>query len=607
MRARGGFLPVISVILSGLYFGACASSPSLVDHPKELPSTGDGLGDGASKTPVVDSSNRVSSRSLSVDANAEELRPTAKVVLVVDNSNSMRDEQVKLANGVRSMIDGLKSHKANVNFYIYTTTPLANASSKPIVTKSLKHVTFDNNMNEVISNLRPAASNPAMHTQRETWDLTASLKPTSTTLFALKYDDSDSIYDSVRDSIANFISSIGVTGADSEEGFCNIGRILAEPLSAQTNGILSTGDHAAFIIISDADDNSEINSSNACLKKREQDFSVVPLASGNTTSSVKSESGQWNYSVQFAKKRDEKFYLYYSYNTTGSYDGQTRPIVRVITTEINPAQFGSPAGTNGLNAPCNQQMIDEAKRLGGASYVDNTCSYKSSFTYDLFNYSYVDTNVSSANLCNSSFVVSGVTYSSLYDYFRRTAPITDGAIFNNKCTSAGLTPYKPMGAVRNSLVRELIAPTASASLQDAIIDRSNKMFGSDGYFFSAVIDNDLDADDCSGVATERAGTKYRTFIERLGTRGSIHSICANTYYPALQKLSSFIQQVALTSYDITIESGETIKKVSLLRGSSTIDLEIGNQVTVVGPSLRFAENQIQPQDKILLTIEKIEN
>ena len=56
----------------------------------------------------IDRNVVVVERDVMVDPDAEEFRPTAKLIFIVDNSSSMKDEQTLLANGITSTFDQLR-------------------------------------------------------------------------------------------------------------------------------------------------------------------------------------------------------------------------------------------------------------------------------------------------------------------------------------------------------------------------------------------------------------------------------------------------------------------------------------------------------------------
>ena len=71
---------------------------------------------------------------IEIDPDSDEYQPTMQVLVVVDNSRSMQDEQEALAQGVRRMIEGLYNSGAKAEFSIYTTSSEnASGAQKPVV------------------------------------------------------------------------------------------------------------------------------------------------------------------------------------------------------------------------------------------------------------------------------------------------------------------------------------------------------------------------------------------------------------------------------------------------------------------------------------------
>jgi hypothetical protein len=612
----------VGFTLSTLCVAGCANTPHLLEALNGNNIPGPTATETPAPTPAISPSPKIiiESRLVEFATNATEFKPTVKVVLIVDNSPSMKDEQAKLATGVENMIEGLKSQKANVDFLVYTTS--SDSNDKPVSHIDSSYVTRDGDGNEIFSAIRPPGTNPSAHSKRESWKLNAPLTKTGFTANSLRVrvSDSDDTYTSVKANLKSLITGIDIKGSDAEQGFCVMGRLLDEIIPSSsavaTNAIFSSGDHVAFVVISDSDD---VTNADSCLKQRETNYSIqTQLGAANLKSSVRSEVTRWDYATYFYKPSDTQFYVTYNYSSTVTEDGQVRPAIKSGAATLNIADYGNPP-VSGSYANCTAPILSYVQSAV-TGYITDSCKYRESYTYKGF--SKADSSLLSRNLCSESFVENSITYSNLYDYYKRNYAAELQGYLNNSCNgtgSYGVTPYlqgtQSLSKIRDDLLLPAIASSGTKaairagvvttpSIQDAISGRASELFGTEGFRFAAIVDLDNDPNDCAGIATESQGKKYREYSESLGSRGSTHSICASSYYPALQGVQTFIDHVMQTAYEIQLLDNEKIIAVAVRRSGSKIPVVLDQDLTIQGKSLRFKEGFLQPNDQIQVSLER---
>jgi hypothetical protein len=172
-------------------------------------------------------------RDYSFDVSTTSLKPTVEVVFIVDDSPSMSDEQYYLSQGVKSLVQDMKGY--NLNFKIYTTT---------------------NDGRKTITNSNKTYSAPTIpYAAVETFTLKA---PTNVTNVPLVITETTSDADllNVSNAFAASVVSLGTNGSGNEQGACSLLRTLFDE---GPNKIFKPNSYAAFVLISDENDNSALS------------------------------------------------------------------------------------------------------------------------------------------------------------------------------------------------------------------------------------------------------------------------------------------------------------------------------------------------------------
>ncbi len=413
-------------------------------------------------------------REVLFDPDAEEFRPTAKLIFVVDNSASMEDEQELLSRGIASTFNQLKGY--NLDILILTTSSsngAENANATAVkVERSLKIAGGET------SPLESESAVPRAIDQLGDYELIRkykikSLLPGDQPL-QLRRSMSDDEVNAVRDQLVATIAQVGATGSNDETGLCTILRLLNE-----RNGddyLIKKGDRVALVVISDDNDYS---SSASCTQEENQFYTWVAPVSGTSVIDVMPDRAEWfKYSTTWgAPERYELRTTYYDQNNPRPYhyvtnkwaeneyielsykydaelnnDGQISTIRQTENGQVfyfNPADVGNPP-LSSSSQECTEDLLEWAKTrtLKGPNVTDISCVYKhSSANRPQTLYSPLNgfTNSTSSQSCPaaavsqinanpdtySSLIYSGRRWLSCSYYYRATTNATQVNYFEN--------------------------------------------------------------------------------------------------------------------------------------------------------------------------------
>lgn len=592
------------LISLGLVIQACAATPTFNARPASTANTNTSSPDSDTQAGIGQPGPQFQYRQYTFASNSQIDRPVVKVALIIDNSSSMLDEQSVLAAGISQLLNQLEGKELNLDFYIYTTTQLANASQKPMAS-SKTYYRYENEQGELVestSSERFAAQLPV--TRRHNYELNATLTPSNEAL-QIRVDTSTMDFLEIKTQLQSIISQIGTSGSNEELGLCGIGRLLLGN-ATEENKVFHDGDFAAFLVISDSNDDA---SDASCLAYEEQDFAMVTPENQNSvglvTTNNRIEANRWIYSVKFIRSFNNKLRVRYRYNGICNIDGQARPCIRnqdrhyASNDSVNwnyPAAFGELNSANGSTSACSPEIQEWMEQNHPRDYRQGECSTR--FYRSSINKTYTDFNSIESNLCSSAFG----SYANLHDYYRQIDNIDD-TWNNGNCSGSGrmYPSYAGISSIRKVSVRSLLSPEAP-NLREAIMTKANQLFGENGFVFSAIVSDPNSEVSCAQPA-EAHGTQYLQLAEALGDQGSSYPICSEDYYPALSPVESFINQIVATSYQPPLEDNERILSVKKVRDGVKILLVEGVDYDLQGKSIRFSENVLQPDDQVELEIQ----
>lgn len=431
-------------------------------------------------------------RVLVLDSESKEYIPVVKIPLIIDNSASMEDEQLLLAQNSRSLADAVRGK--NVEFHVLSSSALDAATANEKATHSRQTVFewFSSDGTKKVSSSAPSASDGAnypSYLRRVKNVLNPSL---SGAPIVFRHDMSDSEFTAKREELYRAIVGVETSGSDDEAGLCAIGRALAEDEGAHR--IFSPGDKAAFLVISDAND---FSLSEKCTHETsKQRFKFSSVKPGVVTSTIEDQVSPewWAYSGSFRSAdthlakytytngstfkvksafeqlkvfvtyEDPKFHVFaryerpaysvvsiytkadhklsytYEYQSTCSgRDSSTVPCTK-STTVSNVAY--RPAGSAPASGACSGDVLNHAKGLLAQGQTLKTCHFMNSVSTSSSSQSFAPASYGSpasgsGNLaCNASLeglaksmVPSGWSYASCAYTYQSNAAVTSGSAF----------------------------------------------------------------------------------------------------------------------------------------------------------------------------------
>ncbi len=346
-------------------------------------------------------------RDVMVDPDAEEFRPTAKLIFIVDNSSSMKDEQTLLANGITSTFDQLRGY--NLDIQVYTTS-----SSDAAISASRTSVKVDKFRDEgdgvfAIDESGGADLDPNVvrhnYSKKRSFQL-KSVNPAGNPIELRRTMSADEIA-TVKQSLVSVISTIGADGSDVESGYCSMIRAMIK--KEGEDPLLRSGDRVALVMISDDNDYSAIAE---CTAEEVDLYRWLPPVSATRGVAVNAENlnfysyatgwgprerlqldinytdannlqPTWLVNSTFAKT--EIVSINYTYKTDVNNDGQ----ISEVTLTKNDHQFvfdpallqNPPLGSGSQN--CTSNLLDwvKAQSLLGRNQNISSCTYR----YDVGN------------------------------------------------------------------------------------------------------------------------------------------------------------------------------------------------------------------------------
>lgn len=528
---------------------------------------------------ILNPSIAVESKDLGLEA--EEL----KIVMVVDNSSSMKAAQEYLNNGLKSLIRRLRSLNINTKFYIYTTTQFEDDGRQPSsdISKYSRYEDFNGIWHETTGWFR----------ETYVYDIERVLTPNllppvGGEVLELSKDMSESDFNDFEQRLENLLTSsdgVGVNGSSQEQGLCTVARTLFDD---GPNSIFSSGDNTLFLIVTDENDDSESNCFSKKITKRECDSKYEP--GGYTTKLCDQDN---------PSSCDRSHYKLYS--TDGSYKSYRRILVECSKQVLADGEYVMKDGVSAIkywsyaNEPCSKYPYgpgfcgEKEKELlkrgntafcNGENDVITACS--STCVEKEVEYNYYDYNKETVgiDLMSNPVTIAGVRYANLAEYVNSRSDFT----YNSSSKYIRYVQGQRLGC--EDLPEELstyqeelgLDPTRN-SLKDAIKQKADSLFGEDGYSMSLIInDEELNKQvGCSMVGEQSFGSAYKQLANRLKIPGGVSSICSTDYSAALNNIGSFAEKVAGGGYKtIQLSEGERVLKI-------TTKSDEGNEYTLSTP------------------------
>lgn len=491
-------------------------------------------------------------RTVDIDTTQNQKLADLKVLFVIDDSYTMKQSQQLLSYAIDSLLSPLQGR--NTSFKVVTTSGVpSNEIDYNIST------TYKNELGQIIS----AAQASAAGTYLIEKNITNATNRRGG-IFQFYRESSQAQIDLVKNQIKNAITEAGTNGSDSEEGFCAINRQLFDETASR---FFNPGDKAAIILISDEDDSSVFTK---CTQRYTQKYSSQGL-------------------------------VYYNYNQMRTQLTLEYQTVQDGIAKWLPAQWGVtlPGLENiSIGSNCSSAHItDSLQKIAELVYqVRNVTACK----YQAQPSAYLGSDLgdnelsNSRNLCLQAFTLNNLNFNDFYHYLnasKMSAQVSSCA----KTSSTTNTISEPYNIT--SVIQADSAALSTQNLSQSIINRSNELFGSNGYMVASIIHRPGEA--CQLVSGQAYGTKYINLKNAMGNNGKVESICASSYNTVLDQTSQFIVNEAQRTYVVEpLAANEYILEVSIVRSSIKTKLVRNTDYEVVGSTITLTGYQIQPGDAL---------
>lgn len=591
----------LGLISLALFFTSCAPSPQLDilkkknNDTNEIPRTS-------------------STRELQFAVDSNEFRAPVELLLVIDNSRSMEEEQQLLASGIESLVDSIYQRNQNqVNLRVVTTSADDWYGGEKFVSDTEVYYDYLDQDGNLVTTKDPSIFNSQSIpvTRRQRLEINPSLQSSNgTRIFEFSPSMSFDEFLNLKAEVTELISNIGTSGSDTERGLCSFGRILQE--NSLDKRFFESGDLAAAVIISDSNDQS----SSSCVYEVTENFGPVdPSSQSLQSTDDPNHPGveERRYTIKFQSTAKPLVQIKATRSYSGCLvDGQPQDDCTSNVTQnfwpstmdsgIVPAYSESfqncPSSLSNYFAQVKSWPIDEI----------TSCQYRYITHWPALNFSDRD-DFKSRDLCTDSFTYHSEVYANLEDYFRRTYhnnyyDISDPANYLvNSCTS--VYRYRPSFGEIGSAISTPIASLLSSGepdLKRAIKSKANEMFGEGSWFVSTVVDDGSDVS-CS-QDSESIGTDYLNFLNLLDPNfSSLLNICESSYAAALNPIQQFVETQTVNTYSVSLEDGESILSVSLVRSGQQTELDLSTQVEIHGARVRILDSvSLQSGDQLKIVI-----
>jgi hypothetical protein len=481
-----------------------------------------------------------------------------KVLFIVDDSYTMSQSQARLSNAIDSLINPLFGR--NVEFKVVSTSGIPSNE----VDYNIDRKYFNPNGTEISAAQAAASQNYVIDntiTNRTTdrHPKIASLKNYTQTQF-----------NSIKSKVKTAILNVGVNGSDIEEGFCPAVRQLFD---SSASSFFKKGDKAAVIFLTDENDSSVFS---ACVSEYKQQISNHPV-------------------------------VYYSYLEQRAKLALEYQAVRDGVTTWIPVTWGVglPNGQYfNVGTTCNPSDISIAtKIITDKGYIIrnvSSCVYEAvqstRYGADLGD----DGSNASKNLCQSTVVFQGVTFTNLYSYVT-ASNLSAIAGSCQKVTQPANSITNIMGAY-TSVVESDSAAVNTQDLESALINKSNELFGS-GFIYASIIRKSNES--CALQAGQSYGVKYENLANHLPNNSVVESLCATNFSTVLSQVSQFIVSSASNSYVVPgLVDNEVILAVAVKRNGQDTVLT-SSQFEVVGSTITLTNFVLQQGDTLEVSIGKL--
>ncbi|MCH2533993.1 MAG: hypothetical protein MK008_06090 [Bdellovibrionales bacterium] len=412
---------------------------------------------------------------------------------------------------------------------------------------------------------------------------------------------SDTDFEYISNRVAGLVSEgVGIRGSSEEQGLCTVARTLFD---RGYQAPFVEGDNVLFLVLTDENDASGENCYAQKKEVRECSDEYNPHGRLKASLCDQSNRGTCDRVVYKADSGSEQHIVArrrVSYKCTNEIESDGEILSSTTTDRLAYTYPGRCADRVYGSGVCNSldfQKIHNRPQCEGENdsfvYCNTSCEERTSFTA-----SYVDNEpekTNGANLFSHPFTTSdGKSYANLLEYFKQRYP--DGTFTMEKTASYGESRSKSCENLPPEIVTfqdMLDIDTKVNSLNDAIKQQANLLFGEDGYTMSLIINDEKlnQKAGCDLVNAQSYGSAYKDLSSQLKIPGTVSSICESDYSLALENVTTFAEKVASEmKKTITLNEGERVIKITATDANGGVKtLSSPNDYIIQGLVVTFTE------------------
>lgn len=516
-----------------------------------------------------------------------------KVVLIIDNSESMAEEQDRMATGIARMLDSLRSiPHLGVEFFLYSTDGVAFTSRDKPTVDDISYTIWEDGTRHEDAARPPSFSQP--YTLYQEHPLLPPYNGGGRLLFASSATDAE--FMDLRDRLTSAVRAMGIAGSTQEAGLCSMGQVI---LGYGDNAILDEGDTAAFILLTDADEwsGSRIFCNRNAVREYTPEVIESTTSTRDPTLAFRAEYLVWGVGYSFR------------YPGVNPETGEITPGSRSRSGAIDPARYGLANTCEGPTRACPAALIADIRADHDLPAPDS-CEIRCSPIWNsgpMLREDYPP----EVDLCTNAYERDGTTYDDAFDEAGEATAATPERVPADQC-SVRLTRRitTTIWDDVNDIVRTPVELPPEEEMSGAHIPALTAalpaMFGEEGYFVSAVINHpDLEDPECSATS-EGVGEQFNRFVDGLGERGVKQSICDTDYTESLAGLESFIEENVQRTFELELEPGEVLDGVVIVRADGSMEDVPVEAISLEGSRLTISGDvEIMEGDRIVLRIVRL--
>ncbi|NUM57958.1 MAG: hypothetical protein HUU56_04960 [Bdellovibrionaceae bacterium] len=521
-----------------------------------------GVGNGGQPGQPTDESD-LFVRNISIPVNLSQTPDATnkvKLLLVVDNSKTMRLVHERLSQSLDSLIRPLRNFQTEIK--IITTSEIMSTSPG----EELEAQGFSYN-----SWTYPIGSKPNNEEAR-------ILKATPNETFGIysygeyhflnsryrvQISPADPDIDSKLLNLKNMILNISqqTNGSSREQGLCNILLALHD---RGPNQFFEKNDTAGILLLSDENDQSYWNRLDTTENRVSCRNRYIHGNLEDKTLNQVVYTDSVNFNIYSAR-----FQITYYYNNDGAIEKRNRGDNGGFPLPYSSySHFVDDLNRNGSIA-CPADFFNNTILKGIPSIENGTnievsgCSVIPSWTA-LYNFAPTENNV-----CSGAFKKGERTYASFEEYVRleKNAILVPGSCSHYKevrSPNRGFGSFFLLGSEDSETNRERITnlKESQTSIKKAILNQAQRLFGKEKFFMGNLVHRDSTC--ITDPVEQSLGIDYETLFKDtfLADRVLNESICKQDFTPVLQNLSSGIATTVLRTYNINgLKPYEVISKI----------------------------------------------